>query len=921
MAKRLSIMIAALALSAMFAVPAAQADFGIKSWEALTCNTDNTIGGEPCKGDELPKLYRQAAGHPNFGITDFVLNQKGGFPNFPDGSAKDVRVELPVGLGVNPEATPKCSEAQLATSSCPPESKIGVDYIRTISPGPSPPLPPPGTEFTLPTPVYNVQAPFGVPSQAGFNATGTSPTLLVGELDPVDQHISFTISDLDPSVPLIGSRLVFNGRAGDGYLTMPSLCDGPQTTVLKLTSYPYPTGTDPEQQRTASYDTAVGVDGCADVPFAPTLDVAAEGARTTDSPEPATVEVGIPYEKGNPEGITNSELRTARVTLPEGMGLNPSAAEGLVPCTDAQFNRGTNDAVECPARSKIGTVEVESPSLPAGSVGGAVYIGQPTSNDPSSGNQFRIFIHASGPERGVNVRLIGNVFPDLKTGRLTAVIDENPQAPFSSFKIHFLGGPKGTLSTPGDCGPHTVATRLTPWSGTAPATPSGSFTLANYPGGGSCPKTLAERPFAPYFAAGSASTTAAAFSPFQVHVARPDGQQELKGVDVTLPPGLTGKLAGVAYCPESNLAAAAGLSGHTALAQPPCDGRSFLGTASIVAGTGTQPLAIAGNVYLSGPYKGAPLSLAVITPAVAGPYDLGTVVVRVAVFVDPETAQIHAVSDPIPDVYGGVKLDLRSIDINVDRHRFMLNPTHCGGTATTGSLMGGGADPANAAAFSSYAVRMGYQPRGCGKLRFKPKLFTRLYGPTHRNQNPRVRAVLQAREGDANVKRVALTFPHSLFLDQSHIRTVCTRVQLAARNCPKAAVYGHAVAKTPLLDSALRGPVYLVSSDNVLPDLVADLRGQVNIQLHGVISSKRGGIKTVFRTVPDVPVKKFVLNMQGGQKSLLVNSRDLCKSRQSSYLNIGGHNSRRMRVKHLPLKVSACGGKKANGSGGSRTSR
>lgn len=910
MVKRLAILFAVMALGAVFAVPSASADFEIKSWEALTCNTDNTAGGEPCKGNELAKLFTQAAAHPNFGITDFTLSQKGGFPNFPDGSAKDVRVELPVGLGVNPEATPKCSEAQLATSTCPPESKIGVDYLRTISPGPSPPLPPPGTEFTLPTPVYNVQAPFGVPSQAGFNATGTSPTLLVGELDPVDQHISFTISDLNPSVPLIGSRLVFNGQAGDGYLTMPSLCDGPQRTVLKVTSYPYPTETDPEQHRTATYDTAVGVDGCANVPFKPTIGVTPDGPKATDSPEPVTAELGIPYEKGKPEAITNSELQTAKVTLPKGMGLNPSTANGLVPCTDAQFHRGTNDAVECPARSKIGTVEVESPSLPAGSVGGAVYIGQPTSNDPSSGNQFRIFIHASGPERGVNVRLIGNVFPNLTTGQLTAVIDENPQAPFSSFKIHFFGGPRGTLTTPGSCGPNATTTQLSPWSGTAAATPSGSFTLTNYPGGGSCPKTLAERPFAPSYAATSASTTAGAYSPFRVQIARPDGQQELKGVDVTLPPGLTGKLAGVSYCTQSDLNSAAAASGNASVAHPPCPNSSFLGTASIVAGTGSDPLTIPGNVYLTGPYKGAPLSLAIITPAVAGPYDLGTVVVRVAVFVDPETAQIHAVSDPIPDVYGGVKLDLRSIDLNVNRHRFMLNPTHCGTTATSGFLNGGGSDPANPAAFTSYAVNAPYQPLGCGKLRFKPKLFTRLYGPTHRAQNPRIRAILEAREGDANVSRTALTFPHSLFLDQSHIRTVCTRPQLASGTCPQEAIYGQAVAKTPLLSDPLRGPVYLVSSDNTLPDLVADLRGQVNIQLHGVISSKRGGIKTVFGSVPDVPVKKFILNMRGGKKSLLVNSRDLCKSRQSSYLNIKGHNSRRLRDKHLPLKVTACGGKK-----------
>jgi len=304
--------------------------------------------------------------------------------------------------------------------------------------------------------------------------------------------------------------------------------------------------------------------------------------------------------------------------------------------------------------------------------------------------------------------------------------------------------------------------------------------------------------------------------------------------------------------------------------------------------------------------------MAVITPAVSGPFDLGTVVVRVALNVNPETAQINAASDVIPDVFGGVKLDLRSIDVAVNRNKFMLNPTNCAAGATSGTISGGGADPTNPAAFSSYAVSAAFQATECNKLGFKPKLHTRLYGPTTRAKNPRIRAILEAREGDANISRTALTLPHSLFLDQSHIRTVCTRVQLAAKACPKGSVYGQAEAKSPLLDNKLKGPVYLVSSNDKLPNLVADLRGQVNIQLRGVISSKRGGLKTVFPTVPDVAVKKFILNMRGGKKSLLVNSRNLCQSKQSSVLNIKGQNGKKVKNNKLPLRVSACGGKKKN---------
>ena len=284
--------------------------------------------------------------------------------------------------------------------------------------------------------------------------------------------------------------------------------------------------------------------------------------------------------------------------------------------------------------------------------------------------------------------------------------------------------------------------------------------------------------------------------------------------------------------------------------------------------------------------------------------------VRVALNVDPETAQINAVSDLIPDVFGGAKLDLRSIDVNVDRSKFMLNPTNCAAQATSGVINGGGANPANPAAFSSYAVSAPFQATECNKLAFKPKLFTRLFGPTKRTKNPRIRAILEARNGDANLARAALTLPHSLFLDQSHIRTVCTRVQLAARDCPKGAVYGQAEAKSPLLDKKLKGPVYLVSSDNPLPDLVADLRGQVNVQLRGVISSKRGGLKTVFRQVPDVPVKKFILNMKGGKKSLIVNSENLCEKKQTAVLNLKAQNGKKVKNNKYRLKIDNCGKKK-----------
>ena len=329
------------------------------------------------------------------------------------------------------------------------------------------------------------------------------------------------------------------------------------------------------------------------------------------------------------------------------------------------------------------------------------------------------------------------------------------------------------------------------------------------------------------------------------------------------------------------------------------------------SGSGASPLQLGGNAYLAGPYKGAALSLVTITPAVAGPFDLGTVVVRVALNVDPETAQIHAVSDLIPDVFGGVKLDIRSIDLDIDRSQFMLNPTSCAAQATTGTINGGGADPTNPATFSSYPVNDPFQATECNKLAFKPKLNIQLFGGTKRNKYPRLKATLTARKGDANIARTAVTMPRSLFLEQGHIGTVCTRPQLASHTCPAASVYGKAWAKSPLLSKKLQGKVYLVSSNNKLPDLLVDLRGQVEIYLRGVIGSgSTGGLKTVFRTVPDVPVSKFVLNMKGGKKSLLVNSTNTCAKPQRAIVNMKAQNGKKKNAKKFKLNIASCGKKK-----------
>jgi len=940
-----------LVLAAAFLVLAlgassAQAEFGIARWEALTCNNDvslpglgnwaSTAGSDPCvETDPTGEFFTQAGGHPKFGINAFLMNQTGGSPNLPDGFLKRTRIELPEGLGVNPQATPQCTVQKLSEpiaagppvltkcSSEVPGSFIGVDYLTTLAPGP---VPPKGTEITIPALVYNIETPddpsspfYGAPSMAGFNATG-KPTFLVGSLDPKDQHINFTTKPdlefpppLGSGAPVIGSRLVFNGKSGEGYITLPTECNGqPQRTIFKAFSLPYPIPPGPELERTAVSVTPYSANGCDKVLFEPGIEVTS-GGKQTDSPNPATLNVTIPFNP-DPEGITNSELHVAKVILPEGAGINPSAGNGIAACTDEQFGLGTNNPITCPAASRVGSIEVETQTLP-GILGGEVYVGQQLSQNSTTGETFRIFLHVFSARFGVNVRLLGKIFPNPVTGQLTAVIADNPQAPFESFRVHIDGGDHGVLTSPDICGPHTTDTALTPFSSSTDATPSSDFALDEIAGGGACPKTLASRPFKPSYKAAPVSLEAGKFTPLNIDLTRSPGSQEVKRIDVNLPPGMVAKLKGTEYCPQASIEAATGGSGKNQIASPSCPSNSLVGTSRISAGSGSDPFKAEGKVYLAGPYKGAPLSMVFVTPAVAGPYDLGNVVVRAALNVDPETAEVHAVSDPIPNVFNGVKLDIRTIAIRIDRKEFTLNPTTCREPLSINStIFGGGGDPANEAEWQQITSGDSFQFNKCKSLGFKPKFYARIFGgknQTQRAKNPKFRAILDGSGDQANLRRASFILPRATILDQSHIKTICTRVQLAANECPKNSIYGHAKATTPLLAKPLKGPVYLTSSSHELPDLLVDLKGQVPIRLRGVISSAHGRLKTVFNNTPDVAVKQFELTMKGGDKGLLVNSRNLCARQTTGFLNLKAQNSKQLKRNNLRLNIPACkGGKK-----------
>ncbi|MEX0973147.1 MAG: hypothetical protein WDZ46_07805 [Solirubrobacterales bacterium] len=922
-------------------------------WQAGTCKAD------PPPPDQCsvatPKLfYEEAAGHPPKGFTQFIVNTEPEpkiFGPVPAGNLRTVRVDLPPGLTVNPQATEQCQlepeQSPADCSSSHPGSKVGVSELTATDSET-------GFSVILHADVYNIVPEHGEPARFGFSIAG-SDVFLEADIEwEGDYHQYFTIHAHkvevegipDELARVAKNRLTFDGDAGDGtFITTPTTCLGPASpgspfeqiysTWLRADSFEeenpnFPHGSNYVESKIPRDPPAFETSpkNCDEIPFDPSISVDPNTPQT-DSPSGATVNVELPEIVGGGNQAT-SHVRSARVTLPSGMGLNPSAANGLQACTDGQFGKGTRNPVACPAASQIGTVEVDTPPLPDGSLSGPVYVGRQLSRDPASGDLYRIFVAVESSRYDISARLLGKVSANPQTGQLTTSFDDAPlgsvpipglpQVPFKSFRFKFNGGAKAPLTSPPTCGPHTTTTQMAPWSsarGTIPVGeeggPSGDpsvarsdvFTLASAPGGVACAKTLAERPFAPGFGVTTANPQGGAFSPLQMTIARADGNQELKGVDLTLPPGLTAKLAGVPYCPEAALAAAGASSGVAEAASSSCPAASQIGSAQVAAGSGPAPIQIGGKVFLTGPYKGAPLSLAVITPATAGPFDLGTVVVRVALFVDPRTARVRALSDPIPHVYGGATLGIRSVAVKLDRPNFTLNPTNCALSAVAGSLLGGGANPLDPAVFAAAPASAAFKATNCGKLRFRPKLFLRLFGASKRGKNPKLRAVLLPPKGNANIARAATILPRSLILDQSNLSKVCTRVQYAAGKCPKKSIYGHARAFSPLLDRPLKGPVYLRSSDNLLPDLVASLRGQVDIELASRTDSVRGRIRNIFDIVPDVPVSKFILTMRGGRKGLLVNSRNQCQRKRAR----GG---KRKGVQRANLRFKAQNGRKRN---------
>jgi hypothetical protein len=859
--------------------------------------------------DEEGQPYTQAGGHPYamkvvIGLTTTSPVSPRN-PKSASANLRTVEVNLPPGLIGNPTATPTCSPSSMKPNQCPGSTQVGLATVSS---------PRGASEFG---PVYNLTPPDGVAAQLGarFNAFGTARVdagvrtgsdygvtarSIYVTADEAVERIEMTLW----GVPAAAAHFSERFCAGEGlpscpsdaplrpFLTNPTSCSGPLTSALSVDAWQ-----DPGNFVGASSQLPA-ITGCERLQFKPAITIQPD-VRTADSPTGMDVDLHIDQNQ-SATALAEANLKDVAVTLPPGLVVNPSGANGLTTCSPAQVDLHGSAPATCPDAAKIGSVEVDTPLLDH-PLAGSVYVATPHQNP--FGSLLAIYLAIADPRSGVVVKLAGEVTPDPRSGQLTATFSENPQLPFEDFRLDFFGGPEAALMTPQTCGEHTTTTTMSPWASPqiADAHPSDSFQIRSGPNGSRCANTPGDATNDPSFSAGTVTPLAGAFSPFVLNVSRQDGSQRLAAIETKLPPGLLGKLAGVPYCPDAVLAAASVKSGAEENAAPSCPAASRVGTVDVGAGAGSRPYHVSGKAYLAGPYKGGPLSLAIVTPAVAGPFDLGVVVVRAALLVDPATTQITARSDQIPAILQGIPLDVRSIALQLDRPRFTLNPTSCERMSVDGiatSILG------RAAPLSER-----FQVGGCAGLGFKPRLSTRIWGKTNRGAHSKFGAVLKMPPGGANIARASVTLPHSQFLDQSHIGTVCTRVQYAASACPRNSIYGYAKARSPLLDKPLRGPVYLRSSAHELPDLVASLDGQIHVDLTARIDSAHSGIRTVFEVVPDAPVSTFVLTMKGGRKGLLQNSTNVCNDTHRAIAAFTGQNGRTTRS-HPALTNGRCRGSK-----------
>jgi hypothetical protein len=861
---------AALLAIALVDSSASQAQLPIESFDGSTVNSDGTTA-------------TQAGSHPD-STTSFMFPYRFNSTGIlgPVEDPKNVTVDLPPGLVGNPTAVPTCSarDIELGPTSCPNTSQVGVVAVQTqlFSAAGETPSP-------LTVPLYNLSPPAGVPAEFAFNLSGVVNRLDARVRTGGDYGVSIDAKNISETTGVIGVEVTFWGVPADPihdesrgaclgnsegtlcptaapikpFLSLPTECaSGPSLTTLTVDSWQ-----DPTHQSTASFrshdasGSPVGLTGCDRLDFRPAIALVPDTTQADAPSGDRAVDLTIPQNE-NPTGLATAHLREAVVAAPLGVTLNPGAAAGLQACSDEQIALRSATPATCPDASVIGTAKVTTPLLDV-PLEGQVFVGAPEcapcgEADAREGRLLRLFVQVQGD--GVVIKAAGVATPNPVTGQVTVTFKELPQQPFSDLLLTFRGGDRAVFINPLACGRATLNTSLTPWSGMPPASPAASFNVDWDGAGGACPETL---PFSPTFSAGTVVPQAADFSSFTTTFSRPDRNQVLNAIGLRLPPGLLGSLAGVPQC------------GEPQAAQGTCSAASRIATANVAAGTGPHPYWFSGPVYLTGPYKGAPFGLSVAVPAVAGPFNLGTVVTRAAINVDPNTAQVTVTSDPLPQIIDGIKTHIQTVNVTVDRPDFTFNPTNC--TAASVSAKVASTEGTTASLASSFQVA------NCANLSFKPKLSAAAGGKASKASGASLDVKVlskggpQPGGGEANIRLVKVSLPKQLPSRLTTLQKACVDSVFEANpaSCPTASNVGSATVTTPVLAHPLSGPAYLVSHGGAaFPDLEIVLQGEgVTLVLDGKTDIKKGITTSTFDSVPDAPISSFELKLPTGKYSVL----------------------------------------------------
>jgi hypothetical protein len=848
----------------MVGVPAARADFGVRSFSVTARNSSGAID-------------QRAGSHPfavdiNFAVDTDKEGQ-------PEGRLREVRADLPPGLLGNPRATPRCPQIEFQGSppGCAAASQIGV--ISGIA-----------TELgQFRAAIYNL-AP--LPGDVADFGIETSTEHFIQRLSLPDGGIGSSVRltvrlPSSPAVIEVEEELwgvpanqahdaerscggASEGCSSEGIesplITLPTSCSEAMRATLTAVSV--------DQPPVAVVATALSTDsagnprplaGCESAPFDPRLTVNNDG----DALAPTGLNIALETSQYEGSEQAAAALSALRIDFPEGLALNLSAASWLTGCPlDVFEGPGT-----CPGSSRLGTVTLRTP-LVDHPLHGSIYLASPAGSP--SANRYGIYLTVDDEASGVSLRIPGSLAADDETGRLDITIPELPQFPFEELEIKIAGGARAPLTAPSTCGTYLTEATFTPSS--APFSPlvsrSAAFGITAGPGSSSCPPPEAGQNATPSFKAGTVSAAAGADSPFVIQLSREDTDQHFGSFQLGLPPGLLANLGSVPL-------------------------GSAVGSVELKAGVGPEPLTLDGTAFLGGPYRGAPYSLEAVLPSKAGPFELGTITERAAVGVDPGTGQITIAADTLPRILDGVPLQLRSLSIDLDRPGFIRNPTSCGPTAITGS--------ATSSLGRVSTLSVPFKVANCRALPFRPKLSLRLLGATGPGGHPGVRAVMGEREGEATPVSAAFALPAGELLDLRRIRDLCPQ-GIPADRCPPRSRLGSVSLKSSYLPEPLTGSLYLRVPSHRLPDLVASLHspsGSLEFSLRGRTTSSHGRLGIKLESLPDVPFSSAVVSLAGGRSGIVVNSRTLCGQRTVAQASLSAHNGARRQMR-VPVRVDGC---------------